>query len=339
MSSLTRPERREAYVRMLRIRRFEEEGTRLFKAGRIVGAFHASIGQEAAIVGACMALRHDDAMTGTHRSHGHPIGKGANLDPLMAELMGKATGICKGRGGSMHLADKSVGIISESAIVGGGIPLATGCGLSAKVRGTDQVSLCFFGDGAVNQGTFHESLNMASLWKLPVIYLCENNGYAISTSVERSHAQASIARRADSYGMPGLVVDGQDVDAVYQMTMKAVARARSGKGPTLIEAQTYRFDEHNVGLIVPGKPYRPPEELERYRTHRDPIKMFRQVLLAQSFSEAEVKSLEDAVALAVAEAVRFAEKSPMPDPATLYDYMYCDPITATTQKAAHQTEG
>src|SRR5580658_2548114 len=237
----------EIYRRMLRIRRFEEQGTRLFSAGKIPGAYHASIGQEATIVGACMALRHDDLMTGTHRSHGHPIGKGADLKGLMAELMGKETGICKGRGGSMHLADNSVGIIGESAIVGGGIPLATGCGLSAKVLGTDRVTLCFFGDGAVNQGTFHESLNMASLWKLPVIYLCENNGYAITTSVAQSHGQPSIARRADGYGMPGVTVDGQDVVAVHSATEEAVARARSGHGPTLIEAKTYRFDEHQVG--------------------------------------------------------------------------------------------
>src|ERR1700733_12257316 len=239
---LTRSQQREIYRRMLRIRVFEEEGTRLFNTGKIPGAFHASIGQEAAIVGACMALRDDDAMTGTHRSHGHPIGKGADLKGLMAELMGKETGICKGRGGSMHLADKSVGIIGESAIVGGGIPLATGCGLSAKVRGTDQVSLCFFGDGAVNQGTFHESLNMASLWKLPVIYVCENNGYAITTSLARSHAQTSIAKRAESYGMPGIAIDGQDFLAVYAAASEAASRARRGEGPTLIEAKTYRFD-------------------------------------------------------------------------------------------------
>src|SRR5882672_8021272 len=225
-------QRLEAYRRMLRIRKFEEEGVRLFLAGVIPGAYHASIGQEAAIVGACMALRKDDAMTGTHRSHGHPIGKGADLKALMAELMGKETGICKGRGGSMHLADKSVGIISESAIVGGGIPLATGVGLSAKVRKSDQVCLCFFGDGAVNQGTFHESLNMASLWKLPVIYLCENNGYAITTSVQISHAQTVVAKRAEGYAMPGITVDGQDVCAVYEVTSAAVARARRGDGPT-----------------------------------------------------------------------------------------------------------
>src|SRR3984957_4530932 len=216
----------ETYRRMMRIRKFEEEGMRLFIAGKIPGAYHASIGEEATIVGACLALRVDDAMTGTHRSHGHPIGKGADLKALMAELMGKETGICKGRGGSMHLADNSVGIIGESAIVGGGIPLATGVGLSAKVRGTDQVCLCFFGDGAVNQGTFHESLNMASLWRLPVIYLCENNGYAITTSLQSSHGQHDIAKRAEAYGMPGVAIDGQDVRLVYETTRDAVFRAR-----------------------------------------------------------------------------------------------------------------
>src|SRR5579863_716098 len=188
---LSRAQKSEAYRRMLRIRLFEEAGTRLFKEGAIPGAYHGSIGQEAAIVGACLALREQDPMTGTHRSHGHPIGKGADLNALMAELMGKETGICKGRGGSMHLADNSVGIIGESAIVGGGIPLATGCGLSALVHGIPQVTLCFFGDGAVNEGTFHECLNMASLWKLPVIYFCENNGYAVSTTLAQSHAQTN----------------------------------------------------------------------------------------------------------------------------------------------------
>lgn len=331
---LSKDEWLEAYRRMLRIRKFEEEGTRLYKAGKIPGAYHASIGQEAAIVGACMALRGDDAMTGTHRSHGHPIGKGAKLKALMAELMGKATGICKGRGGSMHLADNSVGIISESAIVGGGIPLATGCGLSAKVRGTDQVGLCFFGDGAVNQGTFHESLNMASLWKLPVIYLCENNGYAITTSVERSHGQPSIAKRAQAYGMPGVVVDGQDVLAVYDVASEAVARARRGEGPTLIEARTYRFDEHQVSLFAAGKPYRPPEEVEEYKTRRDPVAMYRQILSAAGFSDARLEAIEGEVVDAVAEAIRFAEDSPLPDPATVYDYMYSHPIRYPAQQTA-----
>jgi len=324
--SLTKAQQLETYRRMLRIRKFEEEGMRLFTAGQIPGAYHASIGEEAAIVGACMALRDDDAMTGTHRSHGHPIGKGADLKALMAELMGKKTGICKGRGGSMHLADTTVGIIGESAIVGGGIPLATGCGLSAKVRKTDQVCLCFFGDGAVNQGTFHESLNMASLWKLPVVYLCENNGYAITTSVAISHAQQEVAKRAVAYAMPGITVDGQDVRAVYDATSAAVARARRGEGPTLIEAKTYRFEEHEVGLVCPAGPYRPPEEVEKYKTHHDPVVLYRRVLLSEGFSGAELESIEKEVAAAVQEAIRFAEQSPLPDPADLYEYMYSNPI-------------
>lgn len=326
--SFTKEQSLEMYERMLRIRKFEEEGTRQFIAGAIPGAFHASIGQEATIVGGCMALRDDDWMTGTHRSHGHPIGKGAGLNALMAELMGKQTGVCKGRGGSMHLADNSVGIVGESAIVGGGIPLATGCGLSAKVRGTDQVCLCFFGDGAVNQGTFHESLNMASLWKLPVIYLCENNGYAITTSVSMSHAQTEIAKRAESYGMIGLWVDGQDVRAVYEVASEAVRRAREGLGPTLIEAKTYRFDEHNVGLVIPGKPYRSSAEIERHRSDRDPISLFRKVLIDEGMDASQLAALECTVVATVTGAVRFAEESPSPQCLDLYEYMYADPIGA-----------
>ena len=209
---LTQQQQRELYRRMCRIRLFEE----CLEANNIAG--HLSIGQEAAIVGACMALRDDDYITGTHRSHGHPIGKGAKLAPLMAEIQGKATGICKGRGGSMHLADNSVGIIGESAIVGGGLPLATGAAFSAQVRGSHQVSLCFFGDGATNQGTFGESINLAAIWQLPVIFFCENNHYAITTSLLSSHGQPDIAKRAEGYGIPGIMVDGQDIDAVFEVT-------------------------------------------------------------------------------------------------------------------------
>jgi len=331
---LNPPQQREAYRRMMRIRKFEEEGIRLFTAGVIPGAYHASIGQEATIVGACMSLRVDDAMTGTHRSHGHPIGKGADLKGLMAELMGKATGICKGRGGSMHLADNSVGIIGESAIVGGGIPLATGVGLSAKVRGTDQVCLCFFGDGAVNQGTFHESLNMAALWKLPVIYLCENNGYAITTSLAISHAQPKIALRASSYAMPGVTVDGQDLNAVYGAAAEAVARARKGEGPTLIECMTYRFEDHEVGLVIPGRPYRSVEEVEFHRLERDPLILFHTTLLAAGLGASELDCIEGEVVREVKDAVSFAEESPLPDSATLYDYMYSNPILYPPKNAA-----
>lgn len=316
----------EAYRRMLRIRRFEETGQKLFEQGHIPGAYHASIGQEATIVGACLALRDDDFMTGTHRSHGHPIGKGADLKALMAELMGKSTGICKGRGGSMHLADNSVGIIGESAIVGGGIPLATGCGLSAKLRRTDQVALCFFGDGAVNQGTFHESLNMASLWKLPVIYLCENNGYAITTSIANSHGQPSIVKRAEGYGMPGVFVDGQVLSNVYEATSTAAARARRGEGPTLIEAKTYRFVEHEVGLIVPGQPYRSEQEVEEHKARRDPIGLFKHVLSSAGVTEAQLQLIDEEAVAAVREAIQFAEESPYPDPSTLYEYLYSQPL-------------
>jgi acetoin:2,6-dichlorophenolindophenol oxidoreductase subunit alpha len=323
---LDKAQQLEAYRRMQRIRQFEIIGTQLYKEGKIPGAYHASIGQEAAIVGACMALRVDDYIVGTHRSHGHPIGKGARLDRLMAELMGKVTGICRGRGGSMHLADSSVGILGESAIVGGGIPLAAGAALSALVRGTDQVSLSFFGDGASNQGTFHEALNMAAVWKLPVIFYCENNHYAITTSVLSSHGQPDIAKRADAYGMPGVIVDGQDVSAAYEVTHTAVERARAGAGPTLIEAKTYRFDEHQVGLNIIGEPYRPIAEVQDYIEHRDPVAMFRKLLLSEGCGEETLVLIESEVAQAVDRAVRFAEESALPEAKDVYQNMYVTPI-------------
>ena len=309
----------ELYRRMQRIRRFEEAIQTTTLGG------HLSIGQEAAISGACMALRDDDYITGTHRSHGHPIGKGAELRPLMAELFGKVTGICKGRGGSMHLADNKVGIIGESAIVGGGLPLATGAGLSIQVRGTDQVSLCFFGDGASNQGTFGESLNLAAIWKLPVIFFCENNRYAISTSVAKSHGQPDIAKRAAGYGIPGVIVDGQVAEAVYDVTQTAVARARSGAGPTLIEAKTYRFDEHCRNLNVPI-PYRTASELEEYKTQQDPIVLYEAVLRSRGVPENAIRSVEREVIEAVADAMKFANESPLPELARVYDYMFSNPI-------------
>ncbi|ACG78536.1 thiamine pyrophosphate-dependent dehydrogenase, E1 component alpha subunit [Phenylobacterium zucineum HLK1] len=308
----------DLFARMLRIRRFEEA----LIAHRPVG--HLSIGQEAAIAGACLALRDDDYVTGTHRSHGHPIGKGAEIAPLMAEIFGKRTGICRGLGGSMHLTDTSRGLIGESAIVGGGLPLATGAGLSIQVRKTDQVSLCFFGDGAANQGTFGESLNMAAVWKLPVIYFCENNGYAVTTPVEKSHGQPDIARRANGYGMPGVIVDGQDAEAVYDVTRAAVTRARSGAGPTLIEAKTYRFDEHSNRLAIPIR-YRSEEEIEHHRTQRDPITLYRAVLVSRGL-QADVEAIEAEVAETMAAAVEFAKESPEPELQDLLDCMYSLPI-------------
>lgn len=326
---LTRLQQLELYRRMERIRQFEEA----INATDIGG--HLSIGQEAAIVGACIALREDDYITGTHRSHGHPIGKGAALKPLMAELWGKETGICKGRGGSMHLADSRVGIIGESAIVGGGLPLATGAGLSIHVRGTSQVSLCFFGDGAANQGTFGESLNLAAIWKLPVIYFCENNLYAISTSVARSHGQPDIARRADGYGIPGVIVDGQDAVAVYEVTAVAVARARAGEGPTLIEAKTYRFDEHSRKLKV-LKPYRSQEEINEHKSKRDPLVIYRATVMTQGVPADELDGIRQEVAQDVAEAVSFAQTSPLPKLDDVYEYMFANPIHYPPQLPAER---
>jgi TPP-dependent pyruvate/acetoin dehydrogenase alpha subunit len=323
--SLTLVQQLECYRRMQRIRQFEESARKLYLAGKVPGACHCSIGQEAAIVGACMALRDDDYIVGTHRSHGHPIGKGANLDALMAELMGKATGICKGRGGSMHLADSSVGILGESAIVGGGIPIAAGAAFSARVRDSKQVALAFFGDGAVNQGTFHETLNMAAIWKLPAIFFCENNRYAITTRLEDSHGQPEIARRADGYGIEGVAVDGQDVAAVYEVTRAAVERARRGDGPALIEAKTYRFDEHQVGLKTNSDAYRSQSEVDYFVQHRDPLVLFKQVMLGNGISEPDISVIESSVAAEVAHSIEFAESSTFPDPASVYEDMYVNP--------------
>ena len=320
----------EAYLRMCKIRGFEEAVTQLITEGEVAGACHSSVGQEAAIVGACMALRNDDYMSGTHRSHGHPIGKGAELKPLMAEILGKATGVCRGRGGSMHLTDTSIGSIGESAIVGGGIPLATGAALSAQVRGTDQVALTFFGDGAVNEGAFHESINMAAIWKLPVIFFCENNHYAAVTPAVTTHGQPDVARRGDGYGVPGVIVDGQDFDAVYAATVEAVARARRGDGPTLIEAKTYRFDEHCVGLFINGA-YRPKEEIARYKTERDPVVLFRQALRSRGHEEAALAEIEAQAARLVDDAVAFAKDSPLPEPAEAFDFVFASPIATRKQ--------
>ncbi len=329
--TLDKDKRFEIYRRMLNIRYFEKAAEALCKSGDVPGFCHSATGQEAAIVGACMALRDDDFMTGTHRSHGHPIGKGADLNGLMSELLGKATGVCKGRGGSMHFADAKVGIIGESAIVGGGIPLATGAGLSAQVRGTDQVGLCFFGDGAVNQGTFHESINMASIWKLPVIYFCENNLYAISTPLKLSHGQPEIAKRANGYGIPGVVVDGQDVEAVYEVTRKAVERARSGDGPTLIEANTYRFDEHAIGMSFPMN-YRSDEEVINYKNTRDPLVIYKNFLIKKGIRDFELLLVEDEVNKVICDSVTFAKSSPFPDVSGINNYMYSDPINCQELK-------
>ena len=307
----------ETLCRMLRIRLFEERVAALKSSATLSGAAHLSIGQEAAVVGACMAIRQSDYMTGTHRSHGHPIGKGALLGPLMAELYGKSTGVCGGKGGSMHLADFSVGSLGESGIVGGLIPAAVGAALSARMRGTDQVCLCFFGDGAVNEGVFHESANLASIWRLPVIFFCENNGYAMFTAQASLSAGSSIADRASGYAFPGEAVDGQDVIAVYDATRLAVDRARAGEGPTLIEAHTYRYADHSEFGQMRVPSYRGDDEILRWR-ERDPIASFvNKMLGSASLSQDEIDAIRAEVEAEVDAAVAFAEKSPEPLPEAL----------------------
>jgi len=268
-----------------------------------------------------MALRDNDYMTGNHRSHGHPIGKGVDVAPLMAELFGKSTGVCRGKGGSMHLAAFAAGSLGETGIVGGAIPAAVGAALSAQIRGTRQVCLSFFGDGAANCGPFHESLNLASVWRLPVIFVCENNGYAMCTPQARTTAIADIATRAGSYNVPGVIVDGQDVLAVYREVSAAVTRARAGEGPTLIEAKTYRYCHHQeVDFQWPI--YRPDAEVAAWLA-KDPIETFASRLKENGdLTEQELVSIRSEVRAEIDAATVFAERSPAPLPAALLEDVF-----------------
>lgn len=315
---------REMYRRMARIRRFEATTKELLLAGELYGAFHTSTGQEASIVGSCMALRDDDYMVGTHRSHGHPIGKGAALDRLLAELMGKETGVNQGKGGSMHLSDFSVGSLGETSIVGSGLPVAAGAALGSKMQGVDRVTLCFFGDGASNQGTFHESLNLAAIWTLPAIYVCENNGYGELTAAHKTMAVEEVSERAAGYGMPGVTVDGQDVLAVYEAVSEAVARARRGEGPSLVETMTYRFDNHAIGIRIEN--YRDPAEIEHWRTRRDPLVLFRDALAERGVDGDELDIIDKEVEAELAEALDFARSSPAPPPEAAFTHLFTNPV-------------
>ena len=308
----------EMHRRMLRIRHFEDFVKEFMDAAEMVGGAHLSVGQEGAIVGACMVLRDDDYMVGTHRSHGHPIAKGAPIKPLMAELLGRRTGINKGKGGSMHLADFKIGSLGETSIVASGLPIAVGGGLSAKLRGTDQVSLAFFGDGAVQEGAFHESLNLAAIWKLPVIFYCENNQYGMTTSFEEVSAVPNVADRAAAYGMPGIIVDGQDVVACFQVTQHAVQRARAGEGPSLIEAKTHRLTSHSYRV----REHRPVSEIEAAR-ERDPIALFRAELLSTGVtSVSDLAEMEAEIEQEMREGAAFARASELPDPSEAFTDIY-----------------
>jgi pyruvate dehydrogenase E1 component alpha subunit len=323
----------EMYRRLQRIRLFDDMAAALHAKGEIPGPLHTTHGQEGEVVGACMALETGDYMVGNHRSHGHPIGKGAKVGPLMAELLGRATGVCGGKGGSMHLADFSVGSLGETSIVGSGIPVAAGAALGAQMMGNGCVSLCFFGDGASNQGVFHEALNMAAIWKLPAIFVCENNGYAVTTSIAYSAAVPDIAIRATGYGMPGEIVDGQDVLAVYDTVSRAVARARAGEGPSLIEAKTYRFFEHACGL---GRDlgYRTDAELAAWQA-RDPVTLFRDKLHNEfDFAEADLAAVDDGVRAEIDEAVAGARAAPYPALETAFTDVFAAPRGAPARQEA-----
>ncbi len=310
---------------MVRIRRFEEKVSELFARGQIPGFAHLYIGEEAVAAGACANLRKEDYITSTHRGHGHCVAKGGDLKFMMAEIFGKKTGYCKGKGGSMHIADQEVGILGAIGIVASGIPIAVGAALSAKLRKTDQMTVCFFGDGATNQGPFHESLNMAAVFKLPVIFLCENNLYAISTPQSKHQTIKDVTARAVGYDMPGMVVDGNDVLAVYEAVQEAIRRGREGKGPTLIEAKTYRWRGHHEGDVGQGTRYRPKEEIQAWM-EKCPIKKFKEVLLREgSMKQQEIDQLEEEVNREIEAAVEFAQQSPMPGVEDLFADLYAEP--------------
>jgi pyruvate dehydrogenase E1 component alpha subunit len=305
--------------KMSEIRFFEEKVFDLYGQNLVPGTIHLYAGEEAVAVGVCSALRKDDFITSTHRGHGHCIAKGADLKRTMAEILGRETGYCKGKGGSMHIADFSVGMLGATAVVGAGLPIAVGAGLSAKLRNTDQVVACFFGEGASNQGTFHESLNMAAAWSLPVIFVCENNLYAMGTRQSRIMKIANIADRASGYGMPGVTIDGNDVLTVYRTTRKAVERARKGEGPTLIECKTYRHKGHS--RVDPAK-YRAKEEVEEW-LNKDPIKRLKDKTLQDHiFTEHEIGKIEREAMAKVEEAVKFAVESPYPAPEEALEDVY-----------------
>ncbi len=316
---ITKEKMIEMYTIMNKIRTFETRAAELFAAGKIPGFVHLYAGEEAIATGVCANLRDSDYITSTHRGHGHLIAKGGDVKLMMAELLGKKTGYCKGKGGSMHIADRDLGILGANGIVGAGPPLAAGAALALKYQEKDGVAVCFFGDGASNQGTTHEAMNLATCWKLPVIFVNENNLYGISSCTINSMCVPNIADRAAAYDMPGVTVDGNDVMAVYEATSEAIKRAKKGQGPTLLECKTYRHRGH-----FEGDPcvYRNQEELEQWKK-KDPIPRFEQKLLEMKVLTAQkVEEIKNSLKNQIAEAERFAEDSPYPDASELLEDLY-----------------
>jgi 2-oxoisovalerate dehydrogenase E1 component len=320
VNSLDRDQLLSLYRELLKIRRCEEQLARSYAAGLIHGACHTYVGEEAIAVGVCAHLRPDDAVFSTHRGHGHALAKGVTPRELIAELIGRATGCSRGRGGSMHLFSPEVGLMGTSGIVGPCILQATGAGYSFKLLKKDNVGVAFFGDGAVNNGAFHEGLNLATIWKLPVIFVCENNMYATEVPFAYASGNPDVGSRGDAYGLPGVIVDGNDVLAVYEAAGEAVRRARSGGGPTLIEGKTYRTRAHSEGMRDTG--YRTPEEVNAWKA-RDPITRFRKHLLeAEEAGEQELVAIETEIQALIEDAAEFARNSPWPDPKTATEHVY-----------------
>lgn len=309
----------EMLKKMLEIRKFEEQVDQFYMKGEVHGTGHLYIGMEATAVGSILAIKKDDLITSTHRGHGHCIAKGADLKLMMAELLGKATGYCKGKGGSMHIADISLGILGANGIVGGGIAIATGAALAVKETGSGQVVLCFFGDGATNQGVFHESLNMASIWKLPVLYIIENNKYGMGFPVTKAVNIDTLSKRACSYGIKGLTIDGNDVVGVYNTVDKLSGEMRNGEGPVLLECLTYRWKGHSR---MDAERYRTKEELEEWKT-KCPIKRFKKYLIEKNIAgQEEIDSIEDEVRQEIDSACSFAVESPFPNPEEALEDVY-----------------
>ena len=309
----------DMYKSMVRIRGFEERVCKEFASGNIAGFVHLYTGEEAVAVGVCASLNVDDYITSTHRGHGHLIAKGGKLDRMMAELYGKRTGYNKGKGGSMHIADMEIGALGANGIVGAGIPIAAGAALAAQIRCTNQVAVCFLGDGASNTSRFHEGVNLAACWRLPVVYVIENNQYAQTTPTSAFCLLPNIADRAIAYGIPGMTVDGNDVLAVYEAADRAIVRARDGNGPTLLECRTYRWHGHYEGDPCN---YQPQEEIEEWK-RKDPIPRFRERLLEMGvFAEKDAVEIDQEISEEIEEAVRFAEKSPYPSPEEMLDDVY-----------------
>ena len=308
------------YRSMFLIREFEMKARELFRSGKMPGFIHLYIGQEAVAAGAIMHLRTDDYVTSTHRGHGHALAKGMPSRELMAELMGKVGGSNGGRGGSMHIYEPDLGFLGTNGIVAPGIPIAAGAALSSKLRGTDQVTVCFFGDGAVNNGAFHEGINMAATWNLPVVYVCENNMYATEMPFEQATKNTSVASRAAAYKIPGIEVDGNDVLAVYEETLAATERARHGEGPTLIECKTYRWFGHHEG--DPGTSYRTKDEIQEWKL-RDPIEKLREQAVKSGWAvAADFDAIDDDVNRIIADCAEYALNSPLPEPETAMDHVY-----------------